>query len=312
MIEFLHPWVFAALPIPWLAWRLLPPLAAHSALPVPLPVRQLIVGLSTHGQRQSRNAPEDVWLKVLGWLLLVLALTGPYSRHSALLAPTGRDLMIAIDLSASMEEQDMVLDGRGVSRHSVVSDRLGKFIKSRTGDRIGLIAYGHEAYLVSPLSYDLEAVAAVLHELRIGLSGHRTDLGRAIGLAIKSFDKQQTGTRVLVLLSDGEDNSGELTGPDAADLAAARGIRIHTIGFSSKIEADGAAILRTIAQSTGGQLFWAKSTSDLAATSNAITRLEPTVRPEDEQHLKRDWGPYLIGAALLIMAALVWRELRRA
>jgi Ca-activated chloride channel family protein len=311
MIDLLRPWVFIVLPLPFVAWRLLPPLAANAALPVPAMIRDYLVGLSTEqGERQRQNLPEQLGLKALGWILLLTALAGPHSRESTLLTPTGRDLMVAVDLSASMEEQDMILNGRGVSRHAVVREMLTDFISARNGDRVGLIAYGHEAYLISPLSYDVAAVAAVLDELKIGLSGHRTDLGRAIGLAIKSFDPRQTGSRVLVLLSDGEDNSGELTGPDAAELAADQGIRIHTIGFASNIEADGAAVLRTIAQLAGGTMFWAKSSRDLAATSREINRLEPTIRPEQNDDLRRDWSLYFVALALLTMAILVLREIR--
>jgi Ca-activated chloride channel family protein len=312
MIEFLHPWVFFLLPIPYLAWRFLPPSEAKAALAVPASIRSLIAGLSTEGQRRRRDYPEDVGLKTAGWILLLLALSGPHSRESILLTPSGRDLMVAIDLSASMEEQDMALNGDGAARYLVVREMLKDFIEARSGDRVGLIAYGHEAFLISPFSYDVDAVAAVIDELEIGLPGHRTDLGRAIGLAIKTFDAEKEASRVLVLLSDGEDNSGELTGPDAAALAREHDIRIHTIGFSSNIEADGAAVLKTIAAQTEGRFFWAKSAADLTETSIKISELEPTVRPEEEDYIIRDWSPYAIMAALLVLAALVFRFIRHA
>ncbi|MGI9452025.1 MAG: VWA domain-containing protein [Geminicoccaceae bacterium] len=312
MIELLRPWVFFLLPLPYLAWRWLPLLDAKAALPVPAPIRDLIVGLSAQGQRRHQDRPEGLWLKALGWVLLLIALSGPHSRESILLTPTGRDLMVAVDLSASMEEEDMALNGDGASRYLVVREMLKDFIEARRGDRVGLIAYGHEAFLISPFSYDVDAVAAVIDELEIGLPGHRTDLGRAIGLAIKTFDAEQDASRVLVLLSDGEDNSGELTGPDAAALAAAHGIRIHTIGFASNIEADGAAILRTIAGHTEGEFFWAKSASDLTATSREISSLEPTTRPEEEDYIMRDWSPYAVTATLVVLALLVMQSIRNA
>lgn len=312
MIELLRPWVFLFLPLPYLAWRLLPPLDAKAALSIPAPIRDLIVGLSTQRQRRRRGRPEDLWLKVFGWILLLIALSGPHSRLSTLLTPTGRDLMVAVDLSASMEERDMVLNGDGAARYLVVRDMLKDFIETRKGDRVGLIAYGHEAFLISPFSYDVDAVAAVIDELEIGLPGHRTDLGRAIGLAIKTFDAEKKASRVLVLLSDGEDNSGKLTGPDAAALAAEHDIRIHTIGFSSDIQADGAAILQTIAGHTEGAFFWAKSTTDLTATSRAISKLEPTIGPEEEDYIIKDWSPYAIMAALLVLAALIFQSIRNA
>lgn len=312
MIELLRPWVLAFLPLPFLAWRFLPPLAANAALPVPLPIRNLIVGLSAQNQRRHLSRLEGMWPKILGWVLLLIALSGPQTRDSILLTPTGRDLMVAVDLSASMEQEDMILDGIAVPRYVVVRKMVSDFISGRKGDRVGVIAYGDEAYLISPLSYDVNAVAAVLNDLEIGLAGHRTDLGRAIGLAVKTFDPAVESNRVLVLLSDGEDNSGELTGPDAAELAASNGIRVHTIGFSSKIKADGVEILRTIARKSDGAFFWAASATDLAVTSREISALEPATRPEEEDYIKRDWSFHVLGLALVMLALLVAQELRRA
>jgi Ca-activated chloride channel family protein len=312
MIDLLRPWIFLLLPLPFLAWRFLPPLSANAALPIPVPIRNLIVGLSDPGQRRRVGRPEGLWLKILGWVLLLIALSGPQTRESILLTPTGRDLMVAVDLSASMEEQDMALDGLGVPRYVIVRKMVSDFIRERKGDRVGLIAYGHESYLISPLSYDVDAVASVLDDLEIGLAGHRTDLGRAIGLAVKTFDPEQASSRVLVLLSDGEDNSGELTGPDAAELAAKNDIRIHTVGFSSNIKADGADILRTIAHSTEGEFFWAQSEKDLINTSRQISALEPATRPEEEDYIKRDWSLYAVALALLVLATLVVQEIRKS
>ena len=160
MLELLRPWALVLLPLPFLAWRALPAIAANAALPVPAPIRGLMAGLSDQGRRRRRR-PEDVWLKALGWILLLVALAGPYNRDSILLTPTGRDLIIAVDLSASMEQQDMVLGGASVPRYAAVREMLKDFIKARRGDRVGLIAYGHEAYLVAPLGYDVDAVTAV-------------------------------------------------------------------------------------------------------------------------------------------------------
>ena len=310
MIDLMHPWVLLALPLPFLAWRLLPAIAANASLPVPAPIRNLIVGLSQAGERRLRGLPEHLWPKLIGWALIVLALAGPHLREETLLTPTGRDLIVAIDLSASMEEPDMELDGQPAQRHEVVRRLIGDFIRARKGDRVGLIAYGHEAFLIAPLSYDVDAVAASIDELTIGLPGHRTDLGRAIGLAVKTFEPDAEASRVLVLLSDGEDNSGELTGTDAADLAAGRQIRIHTIGFSSNIEADGADVLRSIAGAAGGEFFWARTSRDLDDTSRTISDLEPTERPEEEEHIIRDLSHYAVVLALAMMAWLVVAEIR--
>lgn len=310
MIGLMHPWVLLALPLPVIAWLLLPAVAAKASLPVPLPIRNLIVRLSEAGERRRIATPEHIWLKVLGWAFIILALAGPHLREETLLKPTGRDLIVAIDLSASMEEADMELDGRQVQRHEVVRRLIGDFIRARKGDRIGLIAYGHEAFLIAPLSYDVEAVAASIDELTIGLPGHRTDLGRAIGLAVKTFEPEEEASRVLILLSDGEDNSGELTGGDAAELAAGRGIRIYTIGFASTVESDGAEVLRTIAAASQGRFFWAKTSGALGQTSSTINALEAIERPEEADHIIRDWSQYAIALALLSLAGLIFAEIR--
>lgn len=310
MIGLMHPWVLAALPLPILAWYLLPAIAAKASLPVPQTVRNLIVRLAEIGERRRIATPEHLWLKLLGWVAIVVALAGPHLREETLLTPTGRDLIVAIDLSASMEEPDMVLDGQQAQRHDVVRKLIGDFIRGRKGDRVGLIAYGHEAFLIAPLSYDVNAVAASIDELTIGLPGHRTDLGRAIGLAVKTFDGQPKASRVVILLSDGEDNSGELTGADAAAMAASREIRVHTIGFSSNIEADGAEVLRKIAAASAGQFFWAKTTSDLGATSAEINRMEAVERPKEEDFIIHDWSHWAVVVALAAMAALVLVEIR--
>ena len=311
MIEFLHPWVLVALPLPVVAWFLLPPLAANAAVPVPLPIRNLIVGLSAQTMGRRQVAPHGIWLKALGWIALVIAVAGPYTHIATLLPPTGRDLIVAIDLSASMEETDMLVDEKTVSRFEVVAPMIKDFIGARKGDRVGLIAYGHEAFLIAPLSFDVAAVAGTIDELQIGLPGHRTDLGRAVGLALKSLGDDDENHKVLVLLSDGEDNSGELTGIDAAGLAAERGVKVYTIGFSSNIQADGADILRTMAASANGAFYWAQSAESLASTSDEIRRLEPVEEAIEEEHIRRDWTPYFTVLALILMAAVVVQDLRQ-
>lgn len=311
MIEWLRLWAFVLLPLPFLAWWALPALTANAALPVPAAVRDLMVGLSGDGQRRRRNWPDDLGFKLLGWMALIVALAGPQTRESALLIPTGRDLMVAIDLSASMDEADMEQNGVEVPRHEIVREMVGSFIEARKGDRVGLIAFGHEAYLIAPLTFDTSAVSAMLAELTIGLPGHRTDLGRAVGLTIQSFKNQPKAERVLVLLSDGEDNSGELTGADAADMAQVHDIRIHTIGFSSEIDTDGAAVLKSMAEETGGIYYRADSAEALADISGRIDDIEPSASETDEEYVMRNWAIWFIFLALTAVTGIIVQEMRR-
>ncbi len=301
--------MFLFLPAPALAWWLLPALAARAVLPVPAGVRDLLMALTHARHRQGYDIPTGFWLRVAGWVLLIIALAGPQTSGAPLLKPTGRDLIVAVDLSSSMDENDMMENSAPVARYEIVRKLLGRFIEQRAGDRVGLIAFGHDAFLVAPLTFDSKATAATLSELTIGLPGHRTDLGRAVGLAIQTFKDTPSGNRVLVLLSDGEDNSGALTGSDAAKLAASYDITIHTIGFASAIDSDGAQTLSSMASATGGAYYLAQSAEALEAVSEKIEAIEPTAVDESADRVRKDWNGFVILLCILALAGIAVREL---
>ena len=308
-IELLRPWALALLPLPVLAWWLLPTLSPRAAVAVPDTVRELLLKLGARDGGRKR-LPRDIVLRAIGWTALVVALAGPHTLGAKLERPTGRDLIFAVDLSSSMDETDVMVDGEPVPRYQVVRRIIGDFLADRRGDRVGLIAFGHEAFLIAPLSFDTAAVAGTLNELAIGLPGHRTDLGRAIGLAVQSMRDQPGTSRVLVLLSDGEDNSGALTGEDAAALAAQYGLTIYSIGFTPALESDGAAILRTVAERAGGQFFAAPTPEALAGIAAEIARLEPTAADAAPVRLVEDWTLLAIAAAMASLGALTLQQVR--
>ena len=308
MIELARPWLLLLAPLPLLAWWWLPAMSAPAALRVPHGVGELLLGLLPNSRRRSPRWPVGLTARLLGWCALVFAVAGPYSPGDTLGKPTGRDLVVAIDLSESMQETDMLRDGQPVARYQVVRELLGRFIEQRRGDRIALVAFGHEAFLVTPLTFDSRAVAAALGELTIGLPGHRTDLGRAVGLAVQALRSEPPARRLLILLSDGEDNSGALTGLDAAALAAAHDIVIHSIGFSAVLDSDGAAILERMAARTGGQYFTARSAAALATVSARLDQLEPSATEAQDVSLRRDWSHVPIAVALLALAFVTGRE----
>ncbi len=309
MIELLRPWMLLLLPLPFLARWLLPALPARAVLPLPAAVHELLSILSRAQDRRS-GWPAGLWLRAIGWMALVVALAGPQTRQGTLLKPTGRDLIVAIDLSASMGQKDMVVEGQEVSRLAVVYDLVSTFIDNRLGDRVGLIAFSQEAFLIAPLTFDIRAVVGLLDELGIGLPGHRTDLGRAVGLTIQTFRKELLATRVLVVISDGEDNTGALAVDDAVRLATQHNIRIHTIGFSSEIKPDGAAVLRQMAEATGGEYFVAQSPQALAAISEEIDRIEPSAIDRDQDAVMRSWSWAVLSVAMAVLVALAWQEIR--
>lgn len=313
MIELLRPWMLLLAPLPALAWWLLPPLPAKTVVSVPTGVRDLLVGLTRNNARRGANWPAGLVLRIIGWVALIIALAGPYTEGAPLFKPTGRNLLVAIDLSSSMDEDDMEIQGKRVKRHAVVNQLIGRFIGERQGDRVGLIAFGHEAFLVAPLSFDVGAVAAMLEELTIGLPGQRTDLGQAVGLAVQALrELPEEATRVVMLLSDGEDNSGALTGLDAARMAGEHAIKIYSIGFSANIDSDGAAVLREMAELTGGQYFAAQSAEALVEISDRIEAIETSTMGDDPDHVLHDWSAVAIVIALIALTAVGYREMRAA
>ena len=312
MIEVMRPWVFLLLPLPFLSWRFLPPLSAQAVLLVPDGVRALLFSLTTEGRRAVSQSWSLKLFRIVGWFSVLLALAGPYTRGPVLEIATGRDLVVALDLSSSMDEIDMVVDGNPASRYQVVQNLIGRFIQERRGDRVGLMAFGHEAFLIAPLTFDTSSVAETLDELVIGLPGHRTDLGQVVGLTVQVLREEPDATRVLIILSDGEDNTGDLTGLDAAKMAAAHNIKIYTIGISAELNTGGAYILQTIAKVTGGEFFAAQSKSALAEITQYIDKVEPSAINGDPEYLTRDWTMVPATFALLMICGLAYLGVRRA
>ncbi len=312
MIELLRPWVLLLLPLPILARWWLAASPARAVLPVPAAVHGLLSTLSGAQDQRRTGSPASLWLRWLGWVALVIALAGPQTHEGALLKPTGRDLIVAVDLSNSMGQKDMTIKGKDVSRLAVVHDWVGALIENRVGDRVGLIAFSQEAFLIAPLTFDTRAVVGLLDELAIGLPGHRTDLGRAVGLTIQTFRKEPPATRVLIVISDGEDNTGALAVDDAVRLASQQEIRIHTIGFSSEIKPDGSAVLRQMAETTGGAFFVAQSPQALAEISSEIDRMEPSAIEAGRDAVMRNWSWTALLIAMAALAGLSWQEIRDA
>lgn len=269
------------------------------------------------------------WVLGLGWLCLLCAAARPQwvgppqaQMHS------GRALMLAVDLSGSMRTPDMTLGGQAVSRFTAVQAIAGDFISRRDGDELGLILFGTRAFLVTPLTPDLSAVRAQLHGAAIGLAGTETAIGDAIGVAVKRLSALPQAARVLVLLTDGVNNAGNITPQDAARAAAAAKVRIYAIGigatrlrvpdfFGSHLvnpsaELD-ARMLTHIATMTGGKFFRATDSAQLAAAYRAIDALEPLPQHAPALRPRRElfrW-PLLAGMALLLVASLTRGGVRR-
>lgn len=307
MIEFSYPWVLTLLPVPVLAWHLLPARQEKGAVRVPASVQDHLARHSGAGAGRRIQWPADLMLRTAGWVALIIALAGPYTAQPALLKPTGRDIVVALDLSASMAETDMSMNGRTVARIDVVRDRLSDFLEGRRGDRVALVGFATEAFLIAPLTFDVRAVSEMLGEATIGLPGRKTDLGQAIGLTVKMLRKEPDAERLMILISDGEANAGDLAAHDAAVLAREIGLKIFAVGFASVIEAENAAHMSDLAELTNGQFRAATSPALMSEVYQAVDRLAPVKSEDTTAQRRRDWRWAALLAALASIVVIGWR-----
>ncbi|MGZ8219921.1 VWA domain-containing protein, partial [Methylomagnum sp.] len=208
MIDFAWFWMFLALPLPWLVRRFLPPASDAAGAALRAPFLDELDGLPAAHKTRAAN-PVRLWLAAAAWALLVGAAARPEWLGDPIeQAVSGRDLMLAVDLSGSMDIRDFNLQGQQVNRLVATQWVAGQFIERRTGDRLGLILFGENAYLQAPLTFDRKTVHALLDEAVIGLAGDKTAIGDAIGLGVKRLRDNPADQRVLILLSDGANTAG--------------------------------------------------------------------------------------------------------
>ncbi len=298
MLSLAWPWVLLALPLPFIVRALLPEAnqLQEAGLRVP--------SFSGFSMLSERSRTETLlnwrfWVAAIAWILLVVAAARPERIGDELDVPvSGRNLMLAVDLSGSMDQKDFELAGRRVDRLTATKAVASDFIGRREGDRIGLILFGERAYLQVPLTLDRETVKVLLMEAFIGLAGEKTAIGDAITLAVKRIHDQEEdpGEQVLVLLTDGANTAGEVDPMKAAELAAQVGLRIYTIGIGAEQLEVSSIIggrrrvnpsadldeetLTGIAELTGGRYFRATDTATLQDIYRLVDELEPVEEPE--------------------------------
>ena len=318
-LAFEWAWVWLLLPLPLLAYRYMAPLQRSAGQALKVPDRGRFSGAGTSAASRPRFSP-DWLLAALMWLCLMFAAARPLLLDSALTAPaTGRDLMLAVDLSGSMEVRDARLAGRSQSRLNAIKSVAGDFIERRVGDRVGLILFGGQAYLQAPLSFDRATVRAFLDESSVGLAGRQTALGDAIALAVKRMSGEAAAPehRVLVLLTDGAATAGVLTPLKAAQLAREAGLKIYTIGIGSSrgsqpgvsSELDEATLV-AIADLTGGRYFRAAASGRLEQIYAELDLLEPAKLDELTLLSGRPAHVPALVLALLLGLGLAWRARR--
>ncbi|UJF18357.1 VWA domain-containing protein [Vibrio sp. SS-MA-C1-2] len=298
MIEFTHPWLLVLLPLPYFVYRFSPAYQTQRSA-VKVPFFQLLITILE--QKPSSGAVRlsaKWWQKLtlaLSWLLLVIAMMQPmWLGKPQTRELTGRDVMVVVDLSGSMDTNDFIApDGKKQSRIDAAKKVLGQFSENRKGDRLGLILFGDHAYLQAPFTADHQAWLALLNETRVAMAGQSTHLGDAIGLAIKVFEEgedltdssktiqDQQPQKVAIILTDGNDTDSLVPPIEAAKIAASRDIRLHMIAMGDPQtvgeQALDMAVIDRVAKITGGESFQALSPAELQRIYQQISKLEPEV-----------------------------------
>ncbi len=316
MISFQWPWLFLALPVPFLLRFLAKPAERGRGGALRVPFFAAFSTVSLSGSRSRRSAILRLATMTLIWALMVTAAARPVFLGPPVPIPVeGRDLMMAIDLSGSMGREDFSANGNPTNRLAVVKAVADDFISRREGDRVGLILFSSRAYLQTPLTFDRAVVRELLGESSIGLTGQETAIGDAIGLAVKLLKDRPAKERVLVLLTDGANNSGVLQPLQAAELAKQEHVKIYTIGVGADRMAVQTAFgqqivnpsedldektLAQIADMTGGRYFRARDVEGLAQIYHDIDAMEPVAGEPLYLHPQVTLFQWPLGAALVL------------
>ncbi len=297
MISFAWPWLLTLIPLPLLVYWL--PKKQQSRASAALIVPELFSCAKVNTQTQDNKKAPLITLS-LCWLLAVLALSQPQWLGDAVDIPTqGREMMIAVDLSGSMQIEDMSLRGSTVNRLDMLKEVLGNFIERRVGDRLGLILFADDAYMQTPMTFDRKTVKQMLDESVLGLVGRKTAIGDAIALAVKRFDAKQKSNKVLLLLTDGQNTAGKISPEQALELAIAKDITIYSIGIGADVMLQQSLFgtrrinpsseldeqtLTQLAEKTGGQYFRAKDSQGMSQIYQLLDALEPI--EQDQQQMR--------------------------
>ena len=318
MFEFAWPWMFLLLPLPWLSYRCLRRAELHGpALLAPF-VRRFSAG-AAETRSHSRVSVAAVLL-LIGWIALLCAAAKPQRSGDPIPLPReGRDLMLAMDISDSMQTADMLVERQLIPRLVIVKYILSEFLKKREGDRVGLILFGSQAYLQAPLTFDLKTVDVYLQETALRLAGMRTAIGDAIGLAVKRLQDRPSSQRVLILLTDGQNTAGNIEPRKAADLAKQAGVKIYTVGVGAENTLQYMAsdldeeTLQYVASSTGGKYYRARNPAELLAIYEELDKIEQVeqdanyLRPVESLY----YYPLAVSLFAIMLLQLLWSLRRR-
>ena len=296
MLSFVWPWFYLILPLPFLFRKLRR--SANSESPY-LESTILLSIAETQNRLVSSTSQRRllILLLIIAWLSLVTAIARPVNIGAPVALPTtGRDILLAVDISGSMEREDMIINGRQVNRLYAVKSVVSEFVNTREGDRLGLILFGERAYLQTPLTFDTKTLRDLLIEAQIGFAGNGTAIGDAIGLSVKKLKERPDSNRVLILLTDGSNTAGVLSLSEASDIAKKAKVKIYTIGIGDGRQRNQGLFgqtlvnqnndldertLTAIADLTGGKYFRARDPRELRSIYDQLNKLEPIDQDEE-------------------------------
>lgn len=323
MLNFAYPWLFLLLPLPLLASRVLPAYR-EPRHPVRVPFLELLSRLA--GEEASsagaiyRRIPQQKVMIVVVWIGLITALARPQWMDDPIVKELPmRDLLVAVDLSGSMETRDFTDSGGAVTdRLTAARQVLDDFLSRRDGDRVGLVFFGSAAYVQAPFTEDLDVVRSLMEEAQVRMLGPKTMLGDAIGVAINLFERSEVEERVLIVLTDGNDTGSLVPPVRAAEIARDKGVTIYTIAMGDPQAAGEQALdektLQAIAGKTGGSYFHAEDRAELDgiyATLDALNTRQVETLSYRPQHELYFWpGGFAIVVSLLFFTMVELRYYR--
>ena len=315
MFELAMPWSLVILPLPWFVWMVFPRAKPHMAAALQVPFFNVITSMTSPKKTFVFKQNALLWLYFI-WFLMVVALAGPrWVGAPQPLAREGHNIMLALDLSGSMELNDMLMHGRPATRLAVVKQAAAQFVQDRSGDKIGLILFGSQAYLQTPLTFDRHTVLVRLEDASVGLAGQTTSIGDALGLAIKRLQQVPKEGRIVILLTDGVNNSGVLDPLKAAELAQNDGIKVYTIGLGAEVDPRILAgglfnraptadldedTLKEMARMTGGRYFRATDGESLQDIYRVIHNIETVSQDQASVRPQYDYYPWVLALALIL------------
>lgn len=305
--ELAYPWMLWLLPLPILAYFILPPLRMRSESLYFPGFKKAVDYTGDKARKAALVKPRNFfnWLILLAiWVLLIAGLTGPQLvGKPEMKVKTARNFLITADISFSMAEKDWSIDGEKARRWDAVKSLMHDFIKARKGDRMGLVFFATNAYVQAPFTPDLVTVDKLLEEADVGMAGQMTHIGKAISKGIDMFKEDTIKTKVMLLLTDGVDAGTDILPLDGAEMARQDTVVIYTIGIGEP-GTQGTDLdektLQQIAEATNGKYFRAKDADALKQVYEEVNKLEPIEFEEEEHRPVTMLYMYPLGVALLL------------